>query len=35
MIPFLDLKAQYATSQDEVRAAIADVFASGRFISKG
>ena len=32
MIPFLDLRAQYAAIQAEVDAAIAGVFASGRFI---
>ena len=31
-IPFLDLKAQYASIQNEINAAIAEVFASGRFI---
>ncbi len=32
LIPFLDLKSQYDTNRDDVNAAIADVFASGRFI---
>ncbi|MBI5877346.1 MAG: DegT/DnrJ/EryC1/StrS family aminotransferase [Chloroflexi bacterium] len=32
MIPFLDLKAQYAAIQPEIDAAIRDVFASGRYI---
>ena len=32
MIPFLDLRAQYTAIQPEVDAAIAAVFASGRFI---
>src|SRR5919197_6109805 len=31
-IPFVDLKTQYANIRDEVNAAIAEVFASGRFI---
>jgi dTDP-4-amino-4,6-dideoxygalactose transaminase len=31
-IPFLDLKAEYASIQGEINSAIADVFASGRFI---
>ena len=31
-IAFLDLKAQYASIQDEINAAITGVFASGRFV---
>ena len=31
-VPLLDLKAQYATIRDEVRAAVDDVFDSQRFI---